>query len=100
MKQEKSKTKTKSKSKIKRRSFMKKAAVGTAGVAAATVAFPAIAQKRVEIVVVVEQIERAGFRIEARSDLLANPEDDHSLNVFADAIYRHTDRVLIRAVRK
>jgi isopenicillin-N N-acyltransferase-like protein len=42
---------------------------------------------------------QAGFRIEARSDLLANPEDDHSLNVFVDAIYRQTDRVLIRAAR-
>jgi predicted methyltransferase len=55
---------------------------------------------RIEMVHIVEQIERAGFRIDARSDLLANPEDDHSLNVFADAIYRTTDRVLIRAVRK
>lgn len=54
---------------------------------------------RVEIVHIVNQIEQAGFRIEARSDLLANPEDDHSLNVFDDAIYRQTDRVLIRAVR-
>jgi predicted methyltransferase len=54
---------------------------------------------RVEIAHIVQQIEQAGFRIEARSDLLANPEDDHSLNVFADAIYRQTDRVLIRAVR-
>jgi TRAP-type mannitol/chloroaromatic compound transport system substrate-binding protein len=52
MKQKKTKTKTKTKTKIKRRSFMKKAAVGTAGVAAATVAFPAIAQQRVEIVMV------------------------------------------------
>ena len=52
MKHKKTKTKTKTKTKIKRRSFMKKAAVGTAGVAAATVAFPAIAQKRVEIVMV------------------------------------------------
>ena len=52
MKQKKTKTKTKTKTKIERRSFMKKAAVGTAGVAAATVAFPAIAQKRVEIVMV------------------------------------------------
>ncbi len=52
MKQKKTKTKTKTKTKIKRRGFMKKAAVGTAGVAAATVAFPAIAQKRVEVVMV------------------------------------------------
>ena len=54
---------------------------------------------RVEIAHMFEQIEQAGFRIEARSDLLANPEDDHSLNVFDDAIYRRTDRILIRAVR-
>jgi len=55
---------------------------------------------RIEIVDILEQIEQAGFRIEVQSQLLANPEDDHSLNVFADAIYRQTDRLLIRAVRK
>ncbi|MGI9325737.1 MAG: hypothetical protein ACR2PZ_11005 [Pseudomonadales bacterium] len=45
------------------------------------------------------QLEKAGFRIEEQSPLLANPNDDHSLNVFADEIYRKTDRVLIRAVK-
>ena len=55
---------------------------------------------RIEIVDIVNQIEQAGFRIEEQSELLANPEDDHTLRVFADAIYRQTDRVLIRAVKR
>ena len=38
--------------KMKRRSFMKNAAVGTAGVAGATVGAPAISQNRQEIVMV------------------------------------------------
>lgn len=39
----------------------------------------------------------AGFVIEAESDLFANPADDHSLMVYDDKIYLHTDRVLFRA---
>jgi predicted methyltransferase len=42
-------------------------------------------------------ITDAGFSIEGVSDLLRNPSDDHSLNVFEDAIYRQTDRVIVRA---
>ena len=53
---------------------------------------------RIPITVLRQQIERAGFRITGTSELLANPTDDHSLNVFNDAIYRQTDRILIRAV--
>ena len=41
-----------SKQGMKRRSFIKKAAAGTVGVAAATVAAPAISQGRQEIVMV------------------------------------------------
>ena len=53
---------------------------------------------RIPITVLRQQVERAGFRITGTSELLANPADDHSLNVFNDAIYRQTDRILIRAV--
>ena len=42
----------------------------------------------------------AGFVIEARSGLLANPEDDHTLNVFDPDIRRRTDRVVIRARKR
>lgn len=41
-------------------------------------------------------IESAGFAFEAASDVLRNPDDDRSLNVFDDAIRRHTDRFVLR----
>ncbi len=41
----------------------------------------------------------AGFTIEARSDLLANPDDDYSKNVFAPEVRGKTDRIIIRAIR-
>lgn len=41
---------------------------------------------------------RAGFRIEAESDLFANSQDDHTLMVYDDAIYLQTDRFLFRAI--
>ena len=44
-----------------------------------------------------ELIAQAGFLIEEESDLLANPEDDHTLRVFDPAIQGATDRFLIRA---
>lgn len=42
-------------------------------------------------------VVEAGFVVEAESDLYANPEDDHTLMVYNDAIYLHTDRFLFRA---
>jgi len=42
----------------------------------------------------------AGFEIEARSNLLANPEDDHTLNVFDPSIRYRTDQVVIRARKR
>ena len=54
---------------------------------------------RIEPATLIEQLEKAGFRVQAQSDLLANPNDDHSLNVFADEIYRATDRILVRAIK-
>lgn len=44
-------------------------------------------------------VRDAGFVIEAESDLYANPEDDHSLMVYNDAIYLRTDRFLFRATK-
>ncbi len=40
--------------------------------------------------------ERAGFVFEAESDLLRNPADDHSLNVFKPEIRGKTDRIVYR----
>ncbi len=40
--------------------------------------------------------ERAGFVFEAESNILRNPADDHSLNVFKPEIRGKTDRVVYR----
>ncbi len=44
-------------------------------------------------------LTRAGFVIEAESNLFANPEDDHSLMVYNEEIYRNTDRFFFKAVK-
>lgn len=51
---------------------------------------------RIDPAVVRADFARAGFRLEAQSDLLANPADDHTLNVFDKAIRGKTDRFLYR----
>mgnify|MGYP000859640245 FL=1 len=40
--------------------------------------------------------ERAGFVLEAESQLLRNPADDRSVNVFTPSIRGHTDRIVYR----
>ena len=44
-----------------------------------------------------ELLRKAGYVIEAESDLFANPEDDHSLMVYDESIYLRTDRFFFRA---
>jgi len=44
-------------------------------------------------------LEQSGFVITAESSLFANPEDDHSLMVYNEEIYRNTDRFLYKAVK-
>lgn len=51
---------------------------------------------RIDPAVVQADFERAGFRLEAKSPLLANPADDHSLLVFKPEIRGKTDRILYR----
>jgi predicted methyltransferase len=51
---------------------------------------------RIDPAVVRADFERAGFVLEAQSNLLAVPEDDHSKNVFDPAIRGKTDRVMFR----
>jgi predicted methyltransferase len=41
-------------------------------------------------------VKASDFEIEAKSDLLRNPEDDHSKNVFDPAVRGRTDRFLLR----
>ncbi len=51
---------------------------------------------RIEEAFVRADIESAGFVFDAASDVLRNPDDERSLNVFDDAIRRHTDRFVLR----
>jgi len=45
-------------------------------------------------------VERAGFKFQAESDVLRNPTDDHTLVVFDKAIRDHTDRFVYRFVKR
>jgi len=51
---------------------------------------------RIEKSVVIADLEAAGFNLEAESDILRNPEDDHSKSVFAPEIRGQSDRFVLR----
>lgn len=51
---------------------------------------------RIDPELVKADFERAGFVLEGSSDLLRNPDDDHSLNVFDDKIRGKTDRFFFK----
>ena len=51
---------------------------------------------RIDPAVVRADFKRAGFKLEAESDILRNPADDHNLLVFNPAIRGKTDRVLLK----
>ncbi len=51
---------------------------------------------RIDPATVKADFERAGFKLEASSNLLADPADDHSKNVFDPAIRGKTDRFTYR----
>jgi predicted methyltransferase len=42
------------------------------------------------------EIEAAGFRLDAQSDLLRNLKDDHTLSVFDGRVRGQTDQVVYR----
>ena len=42
-------------------------------------------------------LTKAGFKIEAESNLLANPADDHTKGVFDPSVRGHTDQFMFRA---
>jgi predicted methyltransferase len=46
---------------------------------------------------VAELLTSAGFEIEAESDILANPEDDHTLGIRDESVSGKTDRMLFKA---
>ena len=51
---------------------------------------------RIDPATVKTDFERAGFKLEAESDLLRNPADDHSLLVFNPQIRGKTDRFIYK----
>ena len=51
---------------------------------------------RIDPETVKADFKRAGFKLEATSDLLRNPADDHSLNVFDPKIRGKTDRFVFK----
>lgn len=51
---------------------------------------------RIDPAVVKADFKRAGFRLEAESNVLRNPADDHSLLVFDPAIRGKTDRFVMK----
>ncbi len=52
---------------------------------------------RMEKATAIDMLTRAGFEIEAESDMLMNSTDDHTLNIRDDSVRFMTDRMLIRA---
>ncbi len=52
---------------------------------------------RLDISTAKEALEKAGFIVEAVSDILDNPADDHTLHMRDESLGRNTDRFLIRA---
>jgi len=51
---------------------------------------------RIDRDIVVGELQQAGFALEAESDLLRNPEDDHTKGVFDPEIRGRTDRFMLR----
>jgi predicted methyltransferase len=51
---------------------------------------------RIDPAIVKADFQRAGFVLEAESDMLKNPADDHSLNVFDEKIRGKTDRFVFK----
>jgi predicted methyltransferase len=51
---------------------------------------------RIDPAVIKADFQRAGFVLEAESDLLRNPADDHSLLVFDEKIRGKTDRAVLK----
>lgn len=51
---------------------------------------------RIDSAVVIAELEGAGFVLEAESDVLQNPDDDHTRNVFDPSIRGNTDRFVLR----
>jgi predicted methyltransferase len=51
---------------------------------------------RIDPAVVRHEVEAAGFKFESQSDILANPADPHTANVFDKTIRAHTDQFIYK----
>ena len=51
---------------------------------------------RIDPASIIREVQAAGFVLEAQSDLLRNPADNHMLMVFAPEVRGHTDQVFLR----
>lgn len=51
---------------------------------------------RIDPAVVKAQVEAAGFKLEAESDALKNPADDHTKRIFDPSIRGHTDQFVFK----
>lgn len=51
---------------------------------------------RIEDAAVIREVEAAGFKLEARSDMLRHAQDDHTLKVFEGPIRGKTDQFVLR----
>jgi predicted methyltransferase len=51
---------------------------------------------RIDPEVVKKEVEAAGFKLEAESDVLKNPADDHTMKVFNPAIRGKTDKFIFK----
>jgi predicted methyltransferase len=55
-----------------------------------------VALHRIDVDLVKEQVAAAGFVLKAESDMLRNPDDDLTLQVFERDLNRNTDRFVLR----
>ncbi|WP_293678346.1 class I SAM-dependent methyltransferase [uncultured Phenylobacterium sp.] len=54
---------------------------------------------RIDPAIVLASAKAAGFRLDAKSEILANPSDDRTKMVFDPTVRRHTDQFLFRFVK-
>lgn len=54
---------------------------------------------RIDSAVVIEDVEAAGFMLDATSDALQNPDDNYSKSVFDPSVRGKTDRFILRFVK-
>lgn len=51
---------------------------------------------RIDPAIIIEDLEAVGFKLEAQTDILRNPDDDFDVTVFDPSVRRNTDRSVLR----